>query len=125
MNPRSPEHPSSPAGQGPTTARPAGAAAHLRANGLGVVRGGREILRDASVTVSVRSRLAIVGENGRGKSTLLHLLAGTLRPDAGSVTRVGTLGVAEQTLDAGPGQTVGTLVGEAIGGSRRALAAHH
>ncbi|MFC4430665.1 ABC-F family ATP-binding cassette domain-containing protein [Citricoccus alkalitolerans] len=102
---------------------PAGAAAHLRADGLRVVRGGREILHDASVTVSARSRLAIVGENGRGKSTLLHVLAGTLMPDAGSVTRVGTLGVAEQSLEAGPGQTVGTLVGEAIGASRRALTA--
>ncbi|NUL43876.1 ABC-F family ATP-binding cassette domain-containing protein [Cellulosimicrobium funkei] len=81
------------------------------------------MLRDASVTVSARTRLAIVGENGRGKSTLLHLLAGTLKPDAGSVTRVGTLGVAEQVLNAGPGQTVGTLVAEAIGASQRALAA--
>nr|WP_201301125.1 ABC-F family ATP-binding cassette domain-containing protein [Citricoccus sp. K5] len=123
MNPRFPEPPSSPADHRTDTALPAGAAAHLRADGLCVVRGGREILRDASVTVSVRSRLAIVGENGRGKSTLLHALAGTLRPDAGSVTRVGTLGVAEQTLDAGPGQTVGSLVGEAIGASQRALTA--
>ncbi|MGM7670238.1 ATP-binding cassette domain-containing protein [Microbacterium sp. A93] len=102
---------------------PAGAAAHLRAEGLRVVRGGREILRGASVTVSARSRLAIVGENGRGKSTLLHVLAGTLRPDDGSVTRAGTCGIVEQTLDAGPGQSVGTLVGEAIAPSRQALAA--
>lgn len=101
----------------------AGAAAHLRAEGLRVVRGGREILCGASVTVSARSRLAIVGENGRGKSTLLHVLAGTLRPDDGSVTRAGTCGIVEQTLDAGPGQTVGTLVGDAIAPSLAAVAA--
>ncbi|NUL47844.1 ABC-F family ATP-binding cassette domain-containing protein [Cellulosimicrobium funkei] len=88
-----------------------------------MVRGGREILRGASVTVSARSRLAIVGENGRGKSTLLQVLAGTLRPDGGSVTRAGTCGIAGQTLDAGPGQTVGSLVREAIGPSLAALAA--
>ncbi|WP_413544432.1 ABC-F family ATP-binding cassette domain-containing protein [Citricoccus nitrophenolicus] len=98
-----------------------GASAHLRAEDIRVVRGGREVLRGATVTVSARSRLAIVGENGRGKSTLLHVLAGSLRPDGGSVTRAGTFGVAEQTLDAGPGQTVGTLVGEAIGPSLAAL----
>lgn len=102
---------------------PAGAAAHLRAEDVRVVRGGREVLCGASVTVSSRSRLAIVGENGRGKSTLLQVLAGTLVPDDGSVTRAGTCGIVEQTLDAGPGQTVGTLVGEATRPSRTALAA--
>lgn len=106
-----------------TPALPLGAAAHLRAEGLRVVLGGREILRDASVTVSARSRLAIVGENSRGKSTLLRALAGLLRPDAGSVTRAGTLAIVEQTLDAGPDQSVGTLVDAAIAASRRALAA--
>ncbi|MEV4900591.1 ATP-binding cassette domain-containing protein [Citricoccus sp. NPDC055426] len=104
-------------------ALPAGATAHLRAEGLRVVRGGREILRGAEVTVSARSRLAIVGENGRGKSTLLHVLSGILTPDGGSLTRAGTCGIVGQTLDAGPGQTVGTLVGEAIGPALTALAA--
>ncbi|MFJ9668063.1 ATP-binding cassette domain-containing protein [Streptomyces sp. NPDC101219] len=33
-----------------------------------------------SVTVSARSRIAVVGENGRGKTTLLHVLAGLLTP---------------------------------------------
>ena len=92
------------------------------AAGVRVVRGGREISRRLRV-VSAGSRLAIAGENGRGKSTLLHVLAGTLTPDAGSVTRVGTLGVAEQSLDASPDQTVGTLVAGSIGASQRALAA--
>ncbi|CAM5697580.1 ATP-binding cassette domain-containing protein [Streptomyces purpurascens] len=31
--------------------------------------------------VSPRSRWGVVGENGRGKSTLLHVLAGLLAPD--------------------------------------------
>ncbi|WP_285687563.1 ATP-binding cassette domain-containing protein [Actinoplanes sp. NBRC 103695] len=55
-----------------------------------------------SVTVSARSRLAIVGENGRGKTTLLHVLAGSLTPDTGTVQRAGTVGLAEQALHVGP-----------------------
>ncbi|MEJ2865579.1 ATP-binding cassette domain-containing protein [Actinomycetospora sp. OC33-EN07] len=66
--------------------------AHLRAEGVGVTRGARRVLNDVTVTVSHRSRLAIVGENGRGKSTLLHVLAGLLVPDEGRVTRTGTIG---------------------------------
>jgi len=53
----------------------------------------------------------VVGENGRGKSTLLHVLVGTLRPDSGTVSRIGSIGVAEQELAAGDARTVGELIG--------------
>ena len=62
---------------------PAGASAHIRADGVSVARGARRVLHDVSITVSHRSRLAVVGENGRGKTTLLHVLAGLLAPDSG------------------------------------------
>ncbi|MBO3738809.1 ABC-F family ATP-binding cassette domain-containing protein [Actinoplanes sp. NEAU-H7] len=81
------------------------------------------MLDHVSVTVSPRSRLAIVGENGRGKTTLLHVLAGLLTPDAGTVRRVGSVGLAAQALAAGPGQTVGALTGEALHASHAALTA--
>jgi macrolide transport system ATP-binding/permease protein len=100
---------------------PAGERAHVRALGVRVVLGGRVILSDVSVTVSAGSRLAIVGENGRGKTTLLHVLAGILAPDQGTVERVGTVGVAQQALPAQDGETVGSLVWEAIRESHRAL----
>jgi macrolide transport system ATP-binding/permease protein len=102
---------------------PAGSRAHVRADGVRVVRGGRLVLSDASVTVSAGSRLAIVGENGRGKTTLLHVLAGLVPPDQGTVERIGTIGVARQTLPARDGETVGTLVLAATRESHRALAA--
>lgn len=71
-----------------------------------------------SVTLGVNdgARIGIVGRNGDGKSSLLRLLTGQLRPDSGRVTRrsglrVGALSQAD-TLD--PAHTVGwTLVGEA------------
>src|SRR5690606_8098996 len=54
-----------------------------------------------------------------------HVLAGTLAPDVGTVTRVGTLGLLGQRLDAAPGETVGTLADRALEPSRRALAKLH
>ena len=47
--------------------------------------GGAEILRDLNLTVTSGEVLALVGPNGAGKSTALAVLAGDVRPDAGSV----------------------------------------
>ncbi|OBA73669.1 ABC transporter ATP-binding protein [Mycobacterium sp. 1554424.7] len=70
-----------------------------------------------SVTLGVNdgARIGIVGRNGDGKSSLLGLLTGGLRPDAGRVTRRSGLRVAAlsqaDTLD--PDRTVDwTLVGD-------------
>ncbi|RIV38737.1 ABC transporter ATP-binding protein [Micromonospora radicis] len=81
------------------------------------------MLSEVSVTVSARSRLAVVGENGRGKTTLLHVLAGVTAPDQGTVERAGTIGMVGQALAARDGETVGTLVEAATRESRRALRA--
>ncbi len=100
---------------------PAGDRAHLRAVDVGVVLGGRGVLHGVTVTVSSRSRLAVVGENGRGKTTLLRVLAGTLRPDVGTVDRTGTVAFVEQALPADDGATVGTLTRRAVEAARTAL----
>ncbi|WP_055566380.1 ABC-F family ATP-binding cassette domain-containing protein [Streptomyces atriruber] len=101
----------------------AGGSAHVRAEGVTVTLGARRVLDDVSVTVSARSRIAVVGENGRGKTTLLHVLAGLIAPDEGAVHRVGTIGLARQELSARDGETVGTLTSEALSASLTALAA--
>jgi ABC-type polysaccharide/polyol phosphate transport system ATPase subunit len=43
-------------------------------------------LRDVSFTVEEGEAFGIIGSNGSGKSTLLQIVAGILRPSAGSVT---------------------------------------
>jgi iron complex transport system ATP-binding protein len=43
------------------------------------------VLRDLSFTVAPGTLLAILGPNGCGKTTLLHLLAGLLTPQFGSI----------------------------------------
>ncbi|MGV2917803.1 ABC-F family ATP-binding cassette domain-containing protein [Streptomyces alfalfae] len=101
----------------------AGGSAHVRAEGVAVVRGGRRVLDDVTVTVSGRSRIAVVGENGRGKTTLLHVLAGLIPPDAGTLRRAGTIGLARQELSVRHGETVGDLTSRALAASLAALRA--
>ncbi|WP_193106855.1 ATP-binding cassette domain-containing protein [Brachybacterium sp. FME24] len=72
--------------------------AHLRARNLHLARGGRVLLRGVDLTLAPGDRLAVVGENGRGKTTLLEALSGDLDPDLGTVQRHGTLGVVRQEL---------------------------
>ena len=94
--------------------------AQLVAASVHVERGGRPVLVDVSVSIAAGTRLGVVGENGRGKSTLLHVLAGTLRPDSGAVSRIGSIGVAEQELAAGDTRTVGELIDVELADARGA-----
>ena len=47
--------------------------------------GARQVLRECSFAMGSGEIVAVVGPNGAGKSTLLRVLAGLLRPAAGSV----------------------------------------
>ena len=46
---------------------------------------GRPLLEGANLHVPAATRLALVGRNGTGKSTLLRLIAGELQPDQGEI----------------------------------------
>jgi ABC-2 type transport system ATP-binding protein len=46
-------------------------------------RGGREVLRDVSLSVNPGEILGILGPNGAGKSTLFSIVSGLLPPSAG------------------------------------------
>ncbi|MEV6379974.1 ABC-F family ATP-binding cassette domain-containing protein [Streptomyces sp. NPDC051773] len=101
---------------------PARDRAQLTCAGVRVDRGGRPVLHDVEMKVSPGTRWGVVGENGRGKSTLLRVLAGALVPDEGEVHRVGTLALAEQEMPAADGRTVGDVVDEHLADARAALA---
>jgi ATPase subunit of ABC transporter with duplicated ATPase domains len=58
--------------------------------------GGEPVLRDVSLVVKGRERIAVTGPNGAGKSTVFRLLTGELQPTRGTVdvdagVRVGVL----------------------------------
>ncbi|MBB4910832.1 ABC-F family ATP-binding cassette domain-containing protein [Actinophytocola algeriensis] len=96
--------------------------AHVRATGVHVSFGGRPVLAGVDLVAAAGDRVAVVGENGRGKTTLLRVLAGDLPADRGEVRRAGSVGVADQQLPLGPAETVGDLVDLELAAVRGALA---
>ena len=93
---------------------PARHRAQLTVSDVSLLRGETKVLTSVDLVVTPSSRVGIVGENGRGKSSLLHVLAGTLAPDSGTVRRIGTLGIAEQEMSADDKRTVGEAIADAI-----------
>ncbi|MEV0281473.1 ribosomal protection-like ABC-F family protein [Streptomyces sp. NPDC050610] len=70
------------------------------------------VFQDLSFTVG-SGRTGLVAPNGAGKSTLLKLIAGELRPSAGSVSAAGTLGYLPQSLPLTGDLTVAEVLGVA------------
>src|SRR5215213_9966295 len=67
---------------------------------FGEGRAARTILDRANLHVQRGEVVAILGRSGTGKSTLLHLIGGLDRPDAGTITVAGepVTGVGERAL---------------------------
>jgi ABC transport system ATP-binding/permease protein len=57
----------------------------LEARSLTMSREGRPLFKDLELTLSPGSCLGVMGRNGSGKSSLMHVLHGDLRPDAGTI----------------------------------------
>ncbi|WP_134499927.1 ABC-F family ATP-binding cassette domain-containing protein [Microvirga pakistanensis] len=82
---------------------------------------GRALLSDLDLAFGLE-RAGLVGRNGVGKTTLLKLISGELRPHSGTVAVNGTLGILRQAVQVDPGETVADLFGiaEALALLRRA-----
>ena len=61
--------------------------------------GGRRLLRDVTWRPAPGRRLALVGVNGSGKTSVIRLMTGDLQPDAGRVVRGQTVRVAHLSQD--------------------------
>jgi branched-chain amino acid transport system ATP-binding protein len=64
--------------------------AHLEVSGLTKRFGGLVAVRDMAFSVGAGKILGLIGPNGSGKSTVMKLIMGIERPDAGSVRINGT-----------------------------------
>jgi len=51
----------------------------------------KPVLRHVDLRIDMEDRIAMLGANGNGKSTLAKILAGTLKPQAGQIRRSGKL----------------------------------
>lgn len=60
---------------------------------------GRPVITDFTYTLLKGDRIGIIGNNGMGKSTLLNLIAGTTKPDSGTVERGDTVRIGYYTQE--------------------------
>jgi ABC-type Mn2+/Zn2+ transport system ATPase subunit len=69
----------------------------LAADGLAAGYGSRIVLRDVTFTARAGERIAVLGPNGGGKTTLFRVLLGELPPAAGTVSAAARFAVVPQT----------------------------
>lgn len=60
--------------------------------------GKKQIIKDISFQVKPAECLVLAGENGSGKSTILKLLAGIIKPSSGKIQMDGTVGYIPQGI---------------------------
>ena len=68
--------------------------------------GDRTLFSGVSFNVGARDRIAVIGPNGCGKTTLFGIISGNTLPDSGSVSmpKDTTIGYLEQEIDSSPGK---------------------
>jgi heme exporter protein A len=83
----------------------------LRLGGVACLRGGRLLFKELELALQPGEAMLVTGPNGVGKSSLIRIAAGLLRPSAGMVERSGTTALADETLALDPKQTVARALG--------------
>lgn len=80
---------------------------HLSLSNVSHGYGGGLLLAQVDLVITHGEGVALVGENGAGKSTMLRLRSGREEPDDGSISIHGRVGYLAQTLDHAPSDLVG------------------
>jgi len=99
----------------------------LTLKNISLAYGPTPLLDNAQITLRRGERVALVGRNGTGKSTLLRIIAGELEPDQKSIESGGDIRIARLTQDVPP-DTAGSVydvVAAGLGEIGNALARFH
>lgn len=94
----------------------------LNINSLSFYFGGRTIFEDANLQIKPKDKMGLIGLNGKGKSTLLKLIAGEYQPDAGSISKSGDCTVGFLNQDLLSYQSSDSILNVAMQGFERQLA---
>lgn len=88
----------------------------LQVTQLCLAYGLQPLLKDVSFAVDKGERIALLGRNGEGKSTLLRVLAGLVPPDSGEIRQTGDVRIAYLPQDPprGDDKTVAMVLKEAF-----------
>src|ERR1700730_2595929 len=90
---------------------------------VAVAYGAEVIVRGITLRIEQRDRLAVVGANGAGKTSVLSVIAGTLEPSEGTLDRPRNLRIAHLPQDTP--EPVGATVLDEVLASRADLLAMH
>src|SRR3979490_2127472 len=71
----------------------------LRIQNLKKAFGGHDVLKDVSFEIADRAKVALVGANGAGKSSLLKIVAGALQADEGTIRLQGEVNQSAEIAD--------------------------
>ncbi len=80
----------------------------LNVTGISKSYNNRELFSGVSFTIGMSDRIAVIGRNGTGKTTLFEIIAGNIMPDSGSVSlrRGTTIGYLRQDIRASSKRTL-------------------
>ncbi len=94
---------------------------------VSIAFGGPSVLDRARFAIERGERVCLLGRNGAGKSTIMKLLDGTLRPDGGEIVRQTGMTVArlEQEIPDDVEGTTYDVVAAGLGEAGRLLARYH
>src|SRR5699024_9494697 len=99
----------------------------IRLRNIRLAFGDQPLLDDAEITLAAGERVALVGRNGTGKSTLMRIIEGSIEPDSMLREARPDLRIArlEQELPAKLAGSVYDVVAAGLGNTGAALAHYH
>jgi len=86
--------------------------------------GGRALYENASAVIKPGDRIGLIGLNGKGKSTLLKIIDGSLTPDSGSISKSKDCTIGFLNQDLLSFQSEDAILTVAMGAFKEALETH-